>query len=100
MKTPSYFLAAIVLTGTVAATTLLFRDLLANGATDDHPASSSTDGSSGVRDLALTLSSGGEAMRSLRGSATNHDDKDTVNISIPNMDCSIDRRCPRQRSRR
>lgn len=94
MKTPCYFFAAIVLAGTVDATstTAVSNDLLPKRVTDDfHPASSSTDGTNGLRDLALTLSSGGEAMRSLRGSASNHDGKDTVNVSIPNMDCSIDR---------
>ena len=94
MKIPSCFLAAIALAGTVAATgaTLLSNDLLAQQATDDlHPASNRTDGTSGLRDLALTLSSGGDALRSLRGSTSSHDEKDTVNVSIPNMDCSMDR---------
>jgi hypothetical protein len=110
MKTPCYFLAAIALAGTVAATgtTLLYNDLLAQGATDDlYPADNIADGTSGLRYLALTLSSGGEAMRSLRGSASSHNGKDTVNVSIPNMDCSIDRqlyivlqRYPGQGSRR
>jgi len=94
MKTASCFLAAIALAGSVAAagTTLLANDLHAKQATDDlHPAANLIDRTSGLRHLALTLSSGGEAMRSLRGSASNRDEKDTVNVSIPNMDCSMDR---------
>ena len=94
MKTESCFLAASALAGSFAAagTTLFSNDLLAQQATDDlHPAGNIINGTSGLRYLALTLSSGSEAMRSLRGLASNHDEKDAVNVSILNMDCSMDR---------
>jgi hypothetical protein len=93
MKTPCCFLAAIALAGTIGATgtTVVSNDLLAKGATDALSPASSTDATSGLRDLALTLSSGSDAIRSLRGSGSNHDEKYTINVSIPNMDCSMDR---------
>ena len=43
--------------------------------------------------LALALSSGGEAMRPFHGAPSDTDDqKDKLDPSIPDMDCSIDRR--------
>jgi hypothetical protein len=94
MKTAAVFLAAIALAGGVAAasTTIASNDLLAKQVTDElRPAGNTVDGTGGLGYLALALSSGNQAMRSLRGTASNYDEKDTLSVSIPNMDCSMDR---------
>ena len=41
--------------------------------------------------LALALSDGNEAMRSLRGSQTEHGDKDRLKPPIPDIECDVDR---------
>ena len=56
------------------------------------PSSETSQERNVLRELAVALAAGGEALSSFRGSAiANEEEKDRLNPAIPGMDCAIDR---------
>src|SRR5205823_3132313 len=55
------------------------------------PSSETSQERNVLRELAVALAAGGEALSSFRGSAiANEEEKDRLNPAIPGMDCDID----------
>jgi hypothetical protein len=59
--------------------------------TRTSPPIQSSQESKVLRQLAVALAGGSEAMRPLRGSPYEDDEKDRLQLPIPGMDCGIDR---------
>jgi hypothetical protein len=95
MKTATSLSAAFILAGTFALTSggLASKDAFASQMIGEIPSSVETANqeASELSRLASALSAGSEAMRSLRRSPGDEDEKDRLKSPLPGMDCGIDR---------
>jgi len=94
MKITTPLLAALILGGrlTITGTAFASEHVASTLETSESVQSSQTNQETGaLRPLALALSAGNEAMRPLRGSQTQGGQKDRLKLSIPGMECYVDR---------
>jgi hypothetical protein len=94
MKIKTLLLAALILAGrlTITGTAFASEHVASTLKTSESVQSSQTNQeTSALWRLALALSAGNEAMRPLRGSQTEAGQKDRLKLSIPGMECYVDR---------
>jgi hypothetical protein len=94
MKITTQLLAALILGGrlTITGTAFASEQVVSKQVTSESvPSDQTNQETNALGRLALALSAGNEAMRSLRGSQTEHGEKDRLKLPIPDMECDVDR---------
>ena len=77
---------------TTAGSTFAFEHVVSSTETTESiPPSQTNQGTSALGSLALALSAGNEAVRALRGSKVEAGQKERLKLSIPGMECDVDR---------
>ena len=94
MKITTPLLVALILGGrlTITGTAFASEQVVSRPAISESvPSDHTNEETSALGRLALALSAGNDAMRSLHGSQTEFGEKDRLNPSIPGMECYVDR---------
>lgn len=94
MKITTQLLAALILGGrlTITGTAFASEQVVSKQVTSESvPSGQTNQETNPLGRLALALSAGNDAMGPLRGSQTEHGEKDRLKLPIPDMECDVDR---------